>query len=188
MLRYVRYSTIQAVLITLFFVIASIFMIVTSIQELSSDTFDFTYLLAFPVGLWFIFLAVKPFRDYRKMMKFLRDSNIYSDAVIDFASAKSFIDDRIRLGSKYVFGKNCCAVLRYTDITKLYQHVRKRKFSEWSRELRADDVYGKTWCLCKLKPHSKLTPDRNYMQDDKLYEALSVMRTKNSAIDIEDRA
>ena len=178
----------QAVLITSFFVIASIFMIVVSLQEIFAGTLNVKYLLAFVVGVWFIFLAVKPFWDYRKMMKFLRDSSIYGDAVIDFASAKSFVDDRIRLGSKYVFGRNCYAVLRYTDIIKVYQHVRKKNFSEWNRELRADDISGKSWCICKLKPHSKLTPGKNDMQDNKLYEALSVMRTKNNAINIEDRA
>ena len=57
------------------------------------------------------------------MIKFLNAHDIYNEAILDFSTARPFLDDHVRFGNKYVFGKHSYTILRYTDISKVYQFI-----------------------------------------------------------------
>ena len=150
MLKYVRYSIVQMIFFAPVGLGMSIFFAGAAFREILSGGSIFAFLLALFIGLLFGLAVFVPLLDYREMINFLKDNNIYTEAVIDFSSALPFLNDHIRLGSKYVFGRNFCAVLRYTDIHRIYQYVRSLNLTERNRELHAVDNSGKIWSLCKL--------------------------------------
>lgn len=119
------------------------------------------------------------------MIKFLKSNSMYDEAIADFSTAQPFLDDHIRLGSKYAFGKHYCAVLKYTDIVKIYQRVRKDILVELDRELCVVDKSGNVWSLCKLDTHIIFTPKANEASDKKLIEIFSFMLRKNNKIVLE---
>lgn len=129
-------------------------------------------------------MALKPFRDYKSMLAFLKENDLYNGAVYDFYGAHSILGDNIRLGDEYVFGKNLCTILRYTDICRLYQYVYELNFVEWHRELHAVDIQGKVWRLCELKLHSMFRTRKNEIADQALTKVLSLMLSKNPMIAI----
>ena len=156
MMRYVRHSALVTLLIMFGCLALAYILIRASLQTISAGKNDFMNVLLLCAGVFAVLGAFMPLVNSRKMMKFLKESNIYGEAVIDFASAQPFLEDKIRIGSKYVFGRKCYAVLRYTDIVKLYQGIHTSKGREVGRELHAVDIAGKDWCIGKLKAHYKL--------------------------------
>ncbi len=133
---------------------------------------DFMLLLLMGLmGILLIGLSIfELFSEYRKMIKILKSNGIYDEAVDDFSTAQPFMDDRIRLGDKYIFGKHYCTILRYTDISRVYQYIYIGK-SIAQRELHAVDTFGHIWVLCKLG-------------DDRLLDVLDFMLYKNPQIAI----
>ena len=120
----------------------------------------------------------------KEMLSFLKANNIYNEAVSDFTRAVPFLDDRIHLSSKYVFSRASCAILRYTDISRVYQYVHNVNFIERNRELHAVDNSGKIWVLCKLETHRAFQSRYNKILDAKLVDVLDFMLYKNPQIAI----
>lgn len=129
------------------------------------------------VGLFLMWLSFSPFRDCRKMMRFFTDSGIYHEAAADFISSQSFMNDRMRMGNKYIFGKRQCTILRYYDICKVSQVSYGTEAGERSRNLKAVDTSGDAWYFCALKPNTNNQPE--------LKEAIDFMTSKNSGIMID---
>ena len=182
MLKYVRYSIVQIIFIAPLGLGMSIFFIGAAFHEILSGRSIFAFFLALFIGLLFVAAVFVPLIDYREMINFLKNNNIYAEAVFDFSSAIPFLNDRIRLGNRYIFGRNFCVVLRYSDIHRIYQYVRRVHLTERNRELHAVDNSGKVWSLCKLKVHSEFLPMKNKISDKELIEVLSFMLYKNRKI------
>lgn len=174
MLRYVRTSVVLKILFVLTDLIISVIAISMALRGMSSGENMLLVLFILSVGLFLGWAAFTPFLEDRKMINFLKDNGIYNDAVYDFSSAQPFLNDRIRLGSKYVFGKRCCSVLRYTDICRLFLYTVEANDIERSKQLRAVDNSGKVWRLCALDLHIENEPG--------LAEVLDFMSHKNSRI------
>ena len=174
MLRYVCFSVVLKILFVLTDLIISVIAISMALRGMSSGENMLMVLFILSVGLFLGWGAFTPFLEDRKVINFLKDNGIYNDAVYDFSSAQPFLNDRMRLGSKYVFGKRCCSVLRYTDICRLFLYTVEANDIERSKQLRAVDNSGKVWRLCALDLHIEKEPG--------LAEVLDFMSRKNSRI------
>ena len=192
MLRYVRFPIILMILTgrheigirTSSPLWMSALPIVFACYWISMGNFDLLFLLFLSIGVLIGWMALRPFRDYKNMLTFLKKRNFYDMAVCDFYSATPFLEDNIRLGHECVFGKSFCTILRYTDIRRIYQYVYKLNFVEWNRELHAVDTQGKVWRLCELKLHSMFNNRKNELADQEVIKVLNFMLYKNNRIAI----
>lgn len=107
-----------------------------------------------------------------------RTSGPESDAIArDFAQAEAVLDDRLRLGRKYVFGKGSGFILRYDEINQVFQMVSRTNLIETNRELRArvtGEIEAVT--LARLKRAGK--------SDEELKRVLMIMLSHNSRIKV----
>ena len=174
MLRYVRSSVVLKILFVPIGLSISVIAILMALRGMFSDENMLMVLFVLLIGVFLGWAAFIPFLEDRKVINFLKDNGIYYDAVYDFSSAQPFLNERVRLGSKYIFGKRCCTVLRYTDICKLFLYTVEANDIERSKQLRAVDSSGKVWRLCALDVHIEKEPG--------LAEVLDVMSHKNSRI------
>lgn len=177
MIKYVRPSRADVFLLTPLSIVMSAVTVAAAVAEFFSGENIYLCLMVLCVGLFMMWLSFSPFRDYRKMMKFFTDSGIYHEAAADFISAQSFMNDRMRMGNKYIFCRRLCTVIRYNDICRVYQHSFEDEVTERTRELRASDTSGRVWTLCGLKPNTDNQPG--------LKEAIDFMLSKNSGITVE---
>ncbi len=187
MLHYVRSSLLERLLLTPFGIGISVFFLYLAsmaLRDLSNASNIVCLIFALLGLLLFGSAAFAPFTMYRAMIKFLKRNNIYDEAISDFSTAASFSNDSIRLGNKFVFGKKCCTVLRYTDICRVYQYIRKVNFIERNRWLKAVDKDGETWTLCKLDIHLPLNTKNNTIADKQLLDILNFLLYKNNSIAI----
>ena len=179
MLKYVRYSSVFLTLFMTVCLAVSLALIVAGLLKLSVYPDLPVSGAAIPVGLLLMGFAFVPSLSYRRMLNFLRNNGIYQEAISDFTSAKSFMNDRMRMGDKYLFCKKKCVILRYYDISKVFQEhdfeIENRR--EIGRTLNAVDISGNVWFLCNLETNTDNQPE--------LKEALDFMTSKNNLITIE---
>ena len=173
MLKYVRYSVLGATVFIIFMGIPVLFAVALLFCIQGKNSIP-VLLMCWLLDLWMLYSLFTPFREYKKMTSYLKDSGIYYEAVTDFSSAQSFLNDNIRLGGKYIFGKNSCTVIRYADICRLYQEVVSANDTERSRHLMALDTSGKKWILCALDVQDENQPG--------LSDVLSFLQGRNSRI------
>lgn len=69
----------------------------------------------------------------------------------DFEYAVSMRDDRVRFGEYYIYIKRSGRLLKYSEITQVYQYVHKTNFVEDERALKYVDTNGKHRKMCKLE-------------------------------------
>ncbi|MBQ7543801.1 MAG: hypothetical protein IJT02_02555 [Synergistaceae bacterium] len=187
MLKYIRPPVWQVLFTATFFPLSALYLLWVMIKKISAGNASTFELVLFAVFIpAYCFFAFLPFMDYRKTVKSLTSSNSLDEAAADFSSAQPFFQDHIRFGDRYLFGGNCCSVLRYTDIVKVYQSVYKQKRRERSRTLRAVDRTGKNWDICKLIPHSRFSDERNAELEARESEIISFLLSKNGTITVEE--
>lgn len=179
MLKYVRPSIIETAFTKLIRLGIAILFMTLAYKKTFSVTSRIVFLL---IGIYFGAGVFIPLDKYILMIRFLKRRNIYDEAVVDFPVARCFLYDSIRLGNQFVFCRNYCTILRYTDIYRLYQRVHRRDFMEVKRELCAVDTSGNIWSLCSLDTHCIFTPKWNESSDKRLAEILSLMLSKNNKI------
>ena len=176
MLKYVRYSPVFMAVFFPVCLAVSVALVVAGLLKISGIMDLPVSWPALPVGLFLLGFVFVPSLSYRRMINFLRDNGIYQEAVTDFTSAKPFMNDRLRMGDKYIFCKRKCVILRYFDIRKVVQDYRFENGQETSRTLNAVDTSGNVWFLCDLKTNTDNQPG--------LKEALDFMLSKNNLITI----
>ncbi len=64
--------------------------------------------------------------DCLSQIKELKKTGEIDGVLADFESAEKHLDDEIRIGSKYVFGKKSGRVVKYEEITKVHNFIRNR--------------------------------------------------------------
>lgn len=179
MLKYVRYSPVMLAIFVPICLAVSVALIIAGTLKISGIMDLPVSWLALPVGLFLLCFVFIPSLSYRKMINFLRNNGIYYEAVADFPLAQSFLDDSIRLGSKYIFCKRHCVILRYCDIFRVYQEADYDGRIERSREFHAVDTSGEVWYLCALKHNTDIQPG--------LDDVIDFMLSKNPGIKVDDR-
>ena len=85
----------------------------------------------------------------------LEKEGLLEDALEDFFVADSHINDYVRLGDTYIFGRELGSIVRYDEIRKTWQRARSRNFTESSRFLRAELKNGRVCDLTKLPTMGK---------------------------------
>ena len=177
MMKYVRYSSVFLALFMTVWLAISIAVTAAGILKLSVCPDLPVSKLALPVGLLLTGFAFVPLLSYRRMINFLKRNGLYQEAVYDFVSAKPFMNDRMRMGDKYIFCRRKCVILRYSDIRRVYHNSDFERGQETSRTLNAIDTSGNVWFLCDLETNTDNQPG--------LREALDFMTSKNNLITIE---
>ena len=177
MLKYVRYSSVFLAVFMTVCLAVSLALIVAGSLKISGIMDLPVSWLALPAGLLLMGFAFVPSLSYRRMTNFLKRNGLYQEAISDFVSAKSFMNDRIRMGDKYIFCKRKCVILRYFDIRRVFQDFDMKDGQETSRTLNAVDNSGNVWFLCDLETNTDNQPG--------LREILDFMTSKNNLITIE---
>ena len=93
MLKYVRFSILQILFVILFGFGLSVVFIKMALQEMLTGSSVFTFLLFFFMVVGFGIFAFIPFLSYGAMIKFLNAHDIYNEAILDFSTARPFLDD-----------------------------------------------------------------------------------------------
>lgn len=85
-------------------------------------------------------------------------------------------DDDVRFGATHIFTKHSARVVKYSDITRVYQYIHKTNFVEDQRALKCTDVNKKEIVLCKLELKDK--------SDEELQKMVAFILQKNPKIKI----
>lgn len=125
-------------------------------------------------GAILIYSSLGSRKTMEKCMEELTASGELHAVLQDFSAATSLVNDKIRLGNTYVFGKKKDVVVRYTDIRKLYQSIKKKNFVENSRTLDYVGADGKTHTLCDLLLKGK--------SDEDMAKIMMVVKSKNPGV------
>ena len=115
-------------------------------------------------GIFMFYMGGKNDSEYKKYLKIADSTGELQRVLNDFANAQSLADDRIRLGSEYIFGKNQGRPVSYAELRKVYPHIYKG--SRCARQIDGVTVSGQTRILCDFiirnsqkDPH----PDESYI-------------------------
>ena len=63
---------------------------------------------------------LKKYSRFRNFIKTLRENNMMKECADDFAGSVSYLDDKVRLGEKYIFAKGKCVPISYEIIEATY--------------------------------------------------------------------
>lgn len=112
-------------------------------------------------------------KSYRK--KLMADPS-YPELVADFEKSVSILNGRARLGEIAIYVKRPKNILRYTEITQVYQYVRITNGIESERALKYVNKKGKHRYLCALKRRDE---SRNEM-----YQIVGAIVDKNPDVKV----
>lgn len=126
-------------------------------------------LVAFGSILWSFISA----RDaYPKLVQSLKDSGEMEIALEDFRNAQ--VVGGIRFGETYIFKENSEKLLRYDQIVRVWEVIKKNTGIETDRELKYRDASGTTHTLCALQRKGK--------SDDLVKKIMIIIKTRNPAV------
>ena len=115
-------------------------------------------------GIFMIYSAGQNDSEYKKYLKIAESTGELQRVLNDFANAQSLADDRIRLGSEYIFSKNLGRPVAYAELRKVYPHVVGG--TSCARYLKGVTAGGTEYMLCNfIVRHSQKDPhpDESYI-------------------------
>lgn len=115
-------------------------------------------------GICMIYGGAKNNSEYHKYLKIAGSTGELQRVLNDFANSQSLADDRIRLGSEYIFGKHQGRPISYAELRKVYPYVVGG--TSCSRYLRGVTAGGQDYILCEfIVRHSQKDPhpDESYI-------------------------
>lgn len=115
-------------------------------------------------GILWIYTASQNNSEYKKYLKIAESTGELQRVLNDFANSQSLADDRIRLGSEYIFGKHQGRPISYAELRKVYPYVVGG--TSCSRYLRGVTAGGQDYILCEfIVRHSQKDPhpDESYI-------------------------
>lgn len=136
-------------------------VIVVGLICLSGDTvwFGLTMIAA---GVYMFFSDASGNGSYKKFLSNAASTGELQRILNDFANGNIMADDRIRLGSEYIFGRKMGRPISYAELRKVYPHVFTGTSN--SRYLKGVTADGQEHMLCEFivkgspkNPH----PDEN---------------------------
>ena len=122
-----------------------------------------------------ILTLIPYFVSLNSLNKIKEEEDIYA-AEADFRNAYSMMNDTIRFGERWIFCKHSGRLLRYEEITQVYQFIHKTNFIEDSRAVKYVDINGKHRVLCNLALRGK--------SDEDVKTIITIIYSKNPRIKI----
>lgn len=119
-----------------------------------------------------LLILISSIRFFKKLEK---DSS-FASLVEEFHRAVPMQNDQARFGETHIFTKKSLSIVKYSDITRVYQYIHKTNFVEDQRALKCTDVNKKEIVLCKLKLKDK--------SDAELQKMVAFILQKNPKIKI----
>lgn len=132
-----------------------------------------TGLLVTGLGALLLWASISSLRALNAQLKAMEASGELARVLEDFAQGEVLVKGNVRLGQSYVFGKGTDRVIRYEEICRVYQYIKKRNFVETVRCLKYVDAQGNTRDLCPLLPRGK--------SDEDALRIMNVIHSKNPA-------
>lgn len=163
------YKAGHKILTGLMAVLCAVFVV----SMLMGNDVQFSGLAVF-VGI--LLLSVIPLYRSRRFFSQLEKECVVEAAAADFARALPAREDRIRFGEKWIFTKGSATLVRYEEITQVYQYVHKTNFIENQRLLKYVDTKGKHKTLCSLRLRGK--------SDEEAKQMMIMIYRKNPTIKI----
>lgn len=117
--------------------------------------------------------------DYSRVDKTVKNVEQQGDLLTllsDFRNGGKAFKDSLRLGGRYLIGKNTGTIISYGEVTRIYQYVHKTNLIEDSRMLRVETTNGKTYDLCKLPLRGKA--------DDEVAQVISYIVSINGNVQV----
>lgn len=142
-------------------------MIIGGIATLGTELGLFLSLLFIAGGIFMFHTGGQTARETKGYMKYLKMAESTGEMqriLNDFANAQSLADDRIRLGSEYIFSKNQGRPVTYAELRKVYPHIVTG--SGCARSLVGITVSGQGYTLCDFivrKSQKDPHPDESYI-------------------------
>lgn len=147
-----------------FGVVFGVIMVVAGISALATPLGVVMSLLFIAGGVCLISLGTKGNSTYKKFLSVAASTGELQRMLNDFANSQSLADDRIRLGSEYIFGKQTGRPISYAELRKVYPYVVTG--SGCARYLKGVTADGQEHMLCEFivrrsqkDPH----PDESYI-------------------------
>ena len=109
-------------------------------------------------------------------IEILEKNETLSEVFGEFKNSQSILNDALRLGPEYMFGKGMGTIIKYKDISNIYQYVHKTNLVEDKREIRVEKVSGEEIKLCKIYLNGK--------SDDELIILMNYILEKNPNVQI----
>lgn len=168
-----KYMSVYIIGWKIFTAIAGVSLVTFCISMFAGNDADYFGLLYLTVAFiaslipWFISL-----RFFRSI-----ENNIQADQIeADFRKAIPKRNDNIRFGKRWIFIKSRSKLFSYSDITQIYQYVRKANGFEEERGLKFIDTKGHRHKLCKLALRNK--------SEQEMREIISIILSENPDVKI----
>ena len=141
--------------------------VIMGLASLGTEAGLFFSLICIAGGIFLFYFGGQTGRETKAYMKYLKMAESTGEMqriLNDFANAQSLADDRIRLGSEYIFSKNHGRPVTYAELRKVYPHIVTG--SGCARSLVGITVSGQGYTLCDFivrKSQKDPHPDESYI-------------------------
>lgn len=95
--------------------------------------------------LWFLGC-----NDVKKCISSAKSAGIYESMLREFSSSTSILDDKVRYGENYIWGKASFDFYSYQNIYWMYRHIMRYLFIPICSEVMIGNDKGKVRTFCKL--------------------------------------
>lgn len=126
-----------------------------------------------------VLISLIPFFRAKKFFAALEKDPSLSSLEGEFAAAKSMRKDSVRFGENLIFIKGSGALLRYSDIKRVYQYIYRVNLIEKERTLKYADGKGKDKKLCPLETGGA--------SDGEVAEMTALILSKNPLVELGHR-
>ena len=84
-------------------------------------------------ALWMAFYAIREIREYDRHVKNLKESGMFSQAVLDYYAGNTYCEGKVTVGTKYIFIEGLGRIIDYNEFQKIYARlVSYRSSSDWT--------------------------------------------------------
>ena len=128
------------------------------------------------MGILLVWQGIAAYTGFSKQIRKLEAMHTVPDVYTDFAQSSVMIGDRLRLGKRYLFGKNTGHIFEFGEISRVYQYIHKTNGVEDRRELKVKTTRGKELILCRLPLKGKA--------DEDIMNVAAIIKAVNPAVEI----
>ena len=77
------------------------------------------------MGVLLVVLGITGYTGFSRQIRNLEALHTVPDVYADFAQSTSMIGDRLRIGKRYLFGKNTGHIFEFGEISRIYQYIHR---------------------------------------------------------------
>lgn len=144
----------------------------------SGYNISFYVVIGILLGIGFIIWGVKSPQLYQKKLDELDANGDMPDIISDFHSGGRAFKDNLIFGNRLLIGKGTGEIIKYEDITRVYQTIHRTNFIEDGRTLTAVTSDNKTHQFCNLKVFGK--------SNDELEQVVGYIVSRNPSVQVGD--